>query len=131
LGLPNLLTLDLGFNLLIKIVETVENLVKLRNLKNLILMGNPFCLLKPYREYVLSQLKLLTYFDQEEIYVKDNSPLKKAISPFSKCANSPFNKGNSSFNKGNTPFNKGNLQNFSKKQFSMENISNQVNFFEN
>ena len=119
MGLPNLLTLDLGFNLMIKIDETVENLVKLGNLKNLVLMGNPFCLLKPYRDYVLSQLKLLRYFDQEQINVKENSPLKTAISPFSKGGNSPFNKGN-------TPFNKGNNQNSPKKQFSTEYVSNQV-----
>ena len=78
MGFPNLLTLDLSFNLLCKIDETVENLVKLNNLKNLVLMGNPFCLLKPYKEYVLSQLKLLRYFDQEKINIKekDKSPTK-------------------------------------------------------
>lgn len=88
MSFPNLLTLDLAFNLLSKIDETVENLVKLINLKNLVLMGNPFCLLKPYKEYVLSQLKLLRYFDQEKVNLKENikdknspkSPIKKAPS---------------------------------------------------
>ena len=66
------MTLDMAFNLLIKIDETVENLVKLKNLKSLVLMGNPLCLLKPYKDYVVSQLKLLHYFDQETVNVKEN-----------------------------------------------------------
>ena len=72
LSFPNLMTLDMAFNLLIKIDETVENLVKLKNLKSLVLMGNPLCLLKPYKDYVVSQLKLLHYFDQETVNVKEN-----------------------------------------------------------
>lgn len=69
-----------------KIDETVENLVKLSNLKNLILKGNPFSLLKPYKDYVLSQLKVLRYFDGEKINFKEiekngqKSPLKKQVS---------------------------------------------------
>lgn len=81
-----MLSLDLAFNLLTKIDETVENLVKLSNLKNLILKGNPFSLMKAYKDYVLSQLKVLRYFDSEKISLKEiekteqKSPIKKQIS---------------------------------------------------
>lgn len=80
--------MDLAFNLLCKIDETIENLVKLKNLKNLILLGNPFSLLRPYKGYVLSQLKILRYFDGEKVNFVENllgktdarSPLKKQFS---------------------------------------------------
>lgn len=65
------MSLDLSFNLLARIDETVESLVKLANLKNLVLKGNPICLLKPYKDYVVSQLKVLRYFDQEKVPLKE------------------------------------------------------------
>lgn len=96
--LPNLLSLDLCFNCIIKLEETVENLVRLRNLKMLVLFGNPIILIKQYKDYVLSNLKLLKYFDHEQLINKsskkeiNNSPInnsfKKQFSVTSEINNS-------------------------------------------
>lgn len=63
--------LDLAYNKICKIDDTLENLVRLPKLKMLSTFGNPIALIKDYKQFILSQLKNLKFFDHEEIVVKE------------------------------------------------------------
>lgn len=63
--------LDLAYNKICKIDDTLENLVRLPKLKMLATFGNPITLIKDYKQFILSQLKNLKFFDGEEIILKE------------------------------------------------------------
>ena len=75
-----IVSLDLSWNKLVDLKETAETLNKLSNLKNLVLFGNPICLLPFYNNEILRCLPRLIYFDEK--YSK-NMPVSNKISDLS------------------------------------------------
>nr|XP_002125292.2 leucine-rich repeat-containing protein 43-like [Ciona intestinalis] len=64
---PSLMSLDLSYNNLNQLVELVDRLASLPNLRNLILQGNPMSLIPGYRGHVVDALKELVVFDDVHI----------------------------------------------------------------
>ena len=60
---PALLSLDLSYNNLTDLPETLRKLKTLPNLRNLILMGNPLMLTPGYRGFVIDNLKAIDLLD--------------------------------------------------------------------
>nr|CAB3263519.1 leucine-rich repeat-containing protein 43-like [Phallusia mammillata] len=60
---PSLMSLDLSYNNLTGLVELVDRLASLPNLKNLVLQGNPLALIPGYRGHVVDALRELSIFD--------------------------------------------------------------------
>lgn len=64
---PALLSLDLSFNNLTDLPETLRKLKTLPNLRNIILMGNPLMLTPGYRGFVVDNLKTIDLLDDIRI----------------------------------------------------------------
>lgn len=72
---PTLVSLDLSYNSLISLEDTLLCLMKFPNLKILSLQGNPLCLAKGYQVAVLNRLPNITMLDGVEV---PKTPLKPA-----------------------------------------------------
>lgn len=64
---PALLSLDLSYNNLTDLPETLRKLKTLPNLRNIILMGNPLMLTAGYRGFVVDNLKTIDLLDDLRI----------------------------------------------------------------
>ncbi|XP_067949493.1 leucine-rich repeat-containing protein 43-like, partial [Watersipora subatra] len=64
---PALLSLDLSYNNLTDLPETLRKLKTLPNLRNIILMGNPLMLTPGYRGFVVDNLKTIDLLDDIRI----------------------------------------------------------------
>lgn len=64
---PALLSLDLSYNNLTDLPETLRKLKTLPNLRNIILMGNPLMLTPGYRGFVVDNLKTIDLLDDLRI----------------------------------------------------------------
>lgn len=64
---PALLSLDLSYNNLTDLPETLRKLKTLPNLRNIILMGNPLMLTPGYRGFVIDNLKTIDLLDDVRI----------------------------------------------------------------
>lgn len=64
---PALLSLDLSYNNLTDLPETLRKLKSLPNLRNVILMGNPLMLTPGYRGFVVDNLKTIDLLDDVRI----------------------------------------------------------------
>ena len=68
---PYLSSVDVSFNDLISLEQSLEALKNVEKLKSLNLQGNCFCMLDYYRGAVYSNLPSLTHFDNEELMQED------------------------------------------------------------
>lgn len=68
---PKLMSLDASFNNITNINAMSENLLHLQKLKMLCLKGNPIELLRFYKDFFISELQNLEYFDLEKISKDD------------------------------------------------------------
>lgn len=75
---PNLFSLNLSHNKLVDLEETVNILLRLKNLKVLVLRGNPFVLMEGYKFYCIHKLPNLRVFDTTPI-PKDDAKKKKSM----------------------------------------------------
>ncbi|KAJ7333778.1 Leucine-rich repeat-containing protein 43 [Desmophyllum pertusum] len=64
---PHLLSLDLSFNNLADLYNTINVLKTLPKLKNLVLQGNPLALVPGYRGYTIDSIRQLTILDDIRI----------------------------------------------------------------
>lgn len=64
---PTLLSLDLSYNNLTDLPETLRKLKTLPNLRNIIMMGNPLMLTPGYRGFVVDNLKKIDLLDDVRI----------------------------------------------------------------
>lgn len=64
---PHLLSLDLSFNNLADLYDTINVLKTLPKLKNLVLQGNPLALVPGYRGYTIDSIRQLTILDDIRI----------------------------------------------------------------
>ncbi len=71
-----LISLDLGYNHLYNLKETLDSLTLLKNLKNLVLIGNPICLVKAYTSSMITMLNLYS-LDDQVIQPNQKESLKK------------------------------------------------------
>ncbi|XP_013401181.1 leucine-rich repeat-containing protein 43 isoform X2 [Lingula anatina] len=73
---PQLLSLDLSHNTLSDLVEVVRKLSTLPKLRNLVLHGNPLCVIPGYRGYVIDSLKKLFLLDDIRISADERHHFK-------------------------------------------------------
>ncbi|PRP87570.1 hypothetical protein PROFUN_04597 [Planoprotostelium fungivorum] len=78
----NLLSLDLSYNRMSDLSSCLETLKKMPNIKQLMLTGNPFCILREYRTLVIDALPQLTVLDEVTITKEErNSSRPKYQAP--------------------------------------------------
>lgn len=75
---PRLTGLDVSFNNLTHLQESVEIFSKIVSLKLLSTQGNPIQILRYYKSYILGELHSLRYFDNQEI-IEDDSAARQNI----------------------------------------------------
>ncbi|XP_064619567.1 leucine-rich repeat-containing protein 43-like isoform X2 [Lineus longissimus] len=73
---PTLLSLDLSHNSLTDLMDIVRKLTTLPKLRNLILVGNPICLIPGYRGYVIDSLRKLQILDDIRISADEEHQFK-------------------------------------------------------
>ncbi|KAJ3369555.1 Leucine-rich repeat-containing protein 43 [Kappamyces sp. JEL0680] len=75
LHLPlSLVSLDLAWNRLTDLSETISAIRRLPKLKNLVLLGNPICLLPSYNASVVAAMPRLLCFDEKSVTNLDMRP---------------------------------------------------------
>ena len=82
-----LLSLDLSFNNLENVFQTVDFLKQLPKLRNLHLIGNPLHLFIGYRGYIIDSIKTLSFLDEVTISAHERH-LSKGMSRFNKLPTS-------------------------------------------
>ncbi|CAK8694317.1 unnamed protein product [Clavelina lepadiformis] len=73
---PTLMSLDLSYNNLTELVDLVDRLASLPNLRNLILQGNPLSLIPGYRGHTIDALRELTILDDVQISADEKHHFK-------------------------------------------------------
>ncbi|NXK64203.1 LRC43 protein, partial [Sylvietta virens] len=68
---PNLVSLDLSFNILTDLLELVSQLSTLQNLHILVLQGNPLALIPTYRGFLVDSLPKLSILDDIHIWPEE------------------------------------------------------------
>jgi len=69
------MSLDLSHNELCNLPSTLWILKNLKNLRMLGVDGNPFCLLRKWRQIILEDLRMLRVIDLEEIKEQDHEDI--------------------------------------------------------
>ena len=80
---PRLMGLDLSYNNICSIDDSIRLFKDIENLKMLSLKGNPIEILRTYRTYMLDELPNLKYFDNEKIPEEDDGTGDNIIQDFS------------------------------------------------
>lgn len=65
--IPWIISLDISYNHLVSLQQTVEALAKLPELRILYMIGNVFCLQKEYRKYTCKTIPQLLHLDEQQV----------------------------------------------------------------